>query len=167
MLTPATRSIVAAAIFLVFSDLYVFPIYTQQRPFTSSQRVSAAPLSITARMAFIARPARGDAIFEGVCRAWLQSNRMSKFQLMCIRATMISTDRNTALLAPTLPVTFTRWINPSVLKESHLMKQVVLAVVLSTCIAGPLAAAEIRYITDEFEITMRSGTSTANNIVRM
>jgi len=80
---------------------------------------------------------------------------------------MISTDRNTALLAPTLPVTFTRWINPSVLKESHLMKQVVLAVVLSTCIAGPLAAAEIRYITDEFEITMRSGTSTANNIVRM
>jgi len=47
------------------------------------------------------------------------------------------------------------------------MKQVVLAVVLSTCIAGPLAAAEIRYITDEFEITMRSGTSTANNIVRM
>lgn len=47
------------------------------------------------------------------------------------------------------------------------MNRVVLAVVLSTCIAGPLAAAEVRYITDEFEITMRSGTSTANNIVRM
>lgn len=47
------------------------------------------------------------------------------------------------------------------------MNRVVLAVVLSTCIGGPLAAAEVRYITDEFEITMRSGTSTANNIVRM
>lgn len=47
------------------------------------------------------------------------------------------------------------------------MNRVVLAVVLSTCIAGPLAATEVRYITDEFEITMRSGTSTANNIVRM
>ncbi len=29
------------------------------------------------------------------------------------------------------------------------------------------AAAETRYVTDEFEITMRSGTSTANSIVRM
>lgn len=34
-------------------------------------------------------------------------------------------------------------------------------------LAQPLAAAETRYITDEFEVTMRSGTSTSNNIVRM
>ena len=32
---------------------------------------------------------------------------------------------------------------------------------------GPLYAAETRYITDEFEVTMRSGTSTSNSIVRM
>ena len=35
------------------------------------------------------------------------------------------------------------------------------------CLASPLAAAETRYITDEFEVTMRSGTSTSNSIVRM
>jgi SH3 domain protein len=32
---------------------------------------------------------------------------------------------------------------------------------------GPLYAADTRYITDEFEVTMRSGTSTSNSIVRM
>ena len=32
---------------------------------------------------------------------------------------------------------------------------------------GPLYAATTRYITDEFEVTMRSGTSTSNSIVRM
>jgi len=32
---------------------------------------------------------------------------------------------------------------------------------------GPLYAAETRYITDIFEVTMRSGTSTSNSIVRM
>jgi len=31
----------------------------------------------------------------------------------------------------------------------------------------PVKAAETRYITDEFEVTMRSGTSTSNSIVRM
>ncbi len=34
-------------------------------------------------------------------------------------------------------------------------------------LAGPLMAAENRYVTDEFEVTMRSGTSTSNSIVRM
>ncbi len=46
------------------------------------------------------------------------------------------------------------------------MKQLVLSALLSVCVAGPLAA-ETRYITDEFEVTMRSGTSTSNSIVRM
>ena len=32
---------------------------------------------------------------------------------------------------------------------------------------SPALAAEQKYITDEFEVTMRSGTSTANSIVRM
>ncbi|MDH3450262.1 MAG: TIGR04211 family SH3 domain-containing protein, partial [Gammaproteobacteria bacterium] len=30
-----------------------------------------------------------------------------------------------------------------------------------------MQGAETKYITDEFEVTMRSGTSTANSIVRM
>lgn len=47
------------------------------------------------------------------------------------------------------------------------MKRIVLSVLLSTGIAAPLYAAEVKYITDEFEVTMRSGTSTANSIVRM
>jgi SH3 domain protein len=34
-------------------------------------------------------------------------------------------------------------------------------------LTGPLMAAEDRYVTDEFEVTMRNGTSTSNNIVRM
>jgi len=34
-------------------------------------------------------------------------------------------------------------------------------------LAIPPAAAETKYITDEFEVTMRNGTSTANSIVRM
>lgn len=33
--------------------------------------------------------------------------------------------------------------------------------------SSPLYALETRYVTDEFEITMRSGTSTSNSIVRM
>ncbi len=37
----------------------------------------------------------------------------------------------------------------------------------SICAASPLQAAEVKYITDEFEVTMRSGTSTSNSIVRM
>ncbi|MCP4388062.1 MAG: TIGR04211 family SH3 domain-containing protein [Gammaproteobacteria bacterium] len=47
------------------------------------------------------------------------------------------------------------------------MKQFVLSALLSVGIAGPLSAAETRYVTDIFEVTMRSGTSTANSIVRM
>lgn len=35
------------------------------------------------------------------------------------------------------------------------------------CLLKPLAAEETRYITDEFEVTLRSGTSTSNSIVRM
>ena len=34
-------------------------------------------------------------------------------------------------------------------------------------IAQSLAAAESRFVTDEFEVTLRSGTSTSNSIVRM
>jgi SH3 domain protein len=33
--------------------------------------------------------------------------------------------------------------------------------------AWPVHAAEVKYVTDEFEVTMRSGTSTANSIVRL
>jgi len=33
--------------------------------------------------------------------------------------------------------------------------------------ASPLHAAEVKYVTDVFEITVRSGTSTANSIVRL
>ena len=47
------------------------------------------------------------------------------------------------------------------------MKRVVLSVLLSAYLASPLVAAEDMYITDEFEVTMRSGTSTSNSIVRM
>ncbi len=36
-----------------------------------------------------------------------------------------------------------------------------------TCCASLVNAAETRYITDEFEVTMRSGTSTSNGIVQM
>ncbi len=40
------------------------------------------------------------------------------------------------------------------------------ALLACACFTGPVAA-ETRYITDEFEVTMRSGTSTTNSIVRM
>ncbi len=40
------------------------------------------------------------------------------------------------------------------------------ALILATLIPAA-SIAETRYITDEFEVTMRSGTSTANSIVRM
>ncbi len=42
-----------------------------------------------------------------------------------------------------------------------------LFVMLLPLLLSPLQAAEIRYITDEFEVTMRSGTSIENSIVRM
>lgn len=68
-----------------------------------------------------------------------------------------------------LAVTFTRWVFAIVFKVNHLMKRVVLCMILSAAVAGPLQAqnTEVKYITDEFEVTMRSGTSTANSIVRM
>ena len=47
------------------------------------------------------------------------------------------------------------------------MKPAVLPVLLSALLASPFVAAETKYITDQFEVTMRSGTSTANSIVRM
>ena len=47
------------------------------------------------------------------------------------------------------------------------MKRVVLTALLSAYIAGPVYAADVKYITDQFEVTMRSGTSTSNSIVRM
>lgn len=47
------------------------------------------------------------------------------------------------------------------------MKRIVLTALLFASIAGPVYSAEVRYITDVFEVTMRSGTSTANSIVRM
>ena len=47
------------------------------------------------------------------------------------------------------------------------MKRFVLSALLSAYLASPLYAAEDMYITDEFEVTMRSGTSTSNSIVRM
>ena len=52
-------------------------------------------------------------------------------------------------------------------KVAKLMKPVVLSLLLPALLASPLVAAEVKYITDEFEVTMRSGTSTANSIVRM
>jgi SH3 domain protein len=33
--------------------------------------------------------------------------------------------------------------------------------------ASPVHAADVKYVTDEFEVTLRSGTSTANSIVRL
>ena len=41
------------------------------------------------------------------------------------------------------------------------------AAVLMLTLATPVQAAKTRYITDEFEVTMRSGTSISNSIVRM
>ena len=45
------------------------------------------------------------------------------------------------------------------------MKSIRLLLVL--LLIPPAALAETRYITDEFEVTMRSGTSTSNSIVKM
>jgi SH3 domain protein len=42
-----------------------------------------------------------------------------------------------------------------------------LLVLVYVCASNPSYALETRYITDEFEVTMRSGTSTSNSIVRM
>ena len=49
------------------------------------------------------------------------------------------------------------------------MKAITSALLLVALIGlhGSLSAAETRYVTDEFEVTLRSGTSTSNSIVRM
>ena len=47
------------------------------------------------------------------------------------------------------------------------MRPAVLPVLLPALLASSVATAETKYITDQFEVTMRSGTSTANSIVRM
>ena len=47
------------------------------------------------------------------------------------------------------------------------MKRITLPVLLLLIGAAPLQAAEVKYVTDEFEVTMRSGTSTSNSIVRL
>ncbi len=47
------------------------------------------------------------------------------------------------------------------------MRLAVLPVLLPVLLASSIATAETKYITDQFEVTMRSGTSTANSIVRM
>ncbi len=50
--------------------------------------------------------------------------------------------------------------------EKPLTDKMLLALVF-LCTPIPLLAVETRYVTDEFEITMRSGTNTTNSIVRM
>ncbi len=47
------------------------------------------------------------------------------------------------------------------------MKNIFAILLISLGIAGPGRAAETRYISDEFEVTMRSGTSTSNSIIKM
>ena len=47
------------------------------------------------------------------------------------------------------------------------MRTAAQALLLSALVATSVAATERKYITDQFEVTMRSGTSTSNSIVRM
>jgi len=51
-------------------------------------------------------------------------------------------------------------------KVNRSMTRTILLALVCFFAAGPLHA-DTRYITDEFEVTMRSGTSTSNSIVRM
>ncbi|HKJ51965.1 MAG TPA: TIGR04211 family SH3 domain-containing protein [Gammaproteobacteria bacterium] len=46
-------------------------------------------------------------------------------------------------------------------------KTVFLCLLLGGCLCTRALAAEVMYVTDVFEVTMRSGTSTSNSIVRM
>lgn len=52
-------------------------------------------------------------------------------------------------------------------KVKSFMIRIVLLVLVCLGASSPLYALETGYITDEFEVTMRSGTSTTNSIVRM
>ena len=47
------------------------------------------------------------------------------------------------------------------------MNRNTLLILVSFCAANPLWAADIKYISDDFEITMRNGASTTNSILRM
>jgi len=47
------------------------------------------------------------------------------------------------------------------------MIRIVLLALVYVFTTNPLVAAETRYITDEFEVMMRTGTSTANKIIRV
>jgi SH3 domain protein len=52
-------------------------------------------------------------------------------------------------------------------KVNRSMTRTILLALVCFFATGPLHAADTRYVTDEFEVTMRSGTSTSNSIVRM
>jgi SH3 domain protein len=52
-------------------------------------------------------------------------------------------------------------------KVERFMTRAVLLVLVYLCVSNPLYAQGTEYITDVFEVTMRSGTSTSNSIVRM
>ena len=61
------------------------------------------------------------------------------------------------------------WPRPAVilLKLKNFIMGSALLTLIFLGVSTPLYAVETRYVTDEFEITMRSGTSTSNSIVRM
>ena len=50
---------------------------------------------------------------------------------------------------------------------NQLIKKAIIPLLLSVYFVSPSYGAETKYISDEFEVTMRSGTSTSNSIVRM
>jgi len=55
----------------------------------------------------------------------------------------------------------------NIFKVEKFMTRAVLLVLVYLCASNPLYAQGTEYITDVFEVTMRSGTSTSNSIVRM
>ena len=55
----------------------------------------------------------------------------------------------------------------TIFKVNRSMTRTILLALAFFFATGPSYAAETRYVTDEFEVTMRSGTSTSNSIVRM
>lgn len=54
-----------------------------------------------------------------------------------------------------------------IIKVEKFMTRAVLLALVYLCASNPLYAQGTEYITDVFEVTMRSGTSTSNSIVRM
>ena len=59
------------------------------------------------------------------------------------------------------------WAAANIFKVERFMTRAVLLLLVYLCVSSPLYAQETEYITDVFEVTMRSGTSTSNSIVRM